>query len=187
MREKEGSENDLGSESSWGAQVYMASAPRCIQLHQYAPYIDVFDTSSQIYQITCLINEAGQLCFFPTCVGFLFAVGQPWPCRKHVYMYIHLPTWAARPVVFHSVRALNVNSISPAISLPYLLDLSAGKTCSWAAIHSPLSPASCSLCPGEPCKLLIQQSLAIKIPNVISQGKEACVVFNSYLMVGEAK
>lgn len=36
--------------------------------------------------------------------------------------------------------------------------------------------------PGGPCKLLIQQLPAIKICNDIFKGKEACVVFNSYLM-----
>lgn len=52
-----------------------------------------------------------------------------------------------------------------------------------ASIHfTPLHFPSPALPPGEPCKLLIQQSAAIKICNDIFEGKEACVVFNSYLM-----
>lgn len=76
----------------------------------------------------------------------------------------------AKPEVFHSVRALNVNSISAAIILAYFPELSA------IALHAsgprgphrkrPLIPP-----PGDPCKLLIQQLLAINMRNDILEAK----------------
>lgn len=118
------------------------------------------------------------------------------PPSLSIYLSLHSPHVAVLPPstlfqFYHpSTHALiparsSTHLSNPGSSFPPYLHHTFDHPCflSSSPLSTPLhSNPIPSLAPGEPCKLLIQQSAAIKICNDIFEGKEACVVFNSFLM-----